>query len=439
MIHPSPVRAFSPPHADAEIPEHVRAEEVEHALIVEHAARREAEISAERFRFLSEAGALLASALDEEAVVANLAHLGVAMLADWCAVELVDIAGGIRRVAVAALDPYNESGILERDEMSHRELIARVIDSGRYKLSSEPERWTNAGPRLCVPLIAQGGCLGAVLFVARPTASYGASELALAEELVRHAASALTNARLYSEQLRLRESLVLSERMSAIGTVAAGVAHEARNPLFGISSTLDALESTFPTRAELQPFVERLRQEVDRLGRLMSDLLQYGKPSLFERSSVALVDVLTRAIAHCEPMAARADVVVHADFYRVAIPNVLLERERMVRVFQNLLENAIEHSGKGSVVRVSANVGYTRGAAWVEVRVSDRGPGFSPADLPRVFEPFFTTRHRGTGLGLSIVERIVREHGGTVAAANGADGGAVVTVRLPVAGPSHGR
>ena len=439
MIHSSLVGAFSPPSADADPSGLVRAQDAEHALIAEHAARREAEISAARFRFLSEAGALLASALDEEAVVANLAHLGVAMLADWCAVDLVDIAGTVRRVAIACADPDVESAILERDEIRHRELITRVIDSGRKVLWPEPDRCTSAGPRLCVPLIAQGRCLGAVLFVARPTAAYGASEVALAEELVRHAASALTNARLYEEQLQLRESLVLSEKMSAIGTVAAGVAHEARNPLFGISSTLDALESTFPARAELQPFIERLRQEVDRLGRLMSDLLQYGKPSVFERSSVALVDVLTRAIAHCEPMAARADVVVHADFYRVAIPNVLLERERMVRVFQNLLENAIEHSGKGSAVRVSARVVHARGVPWVEVRVSDRGPGFSAADLPRVFEPFFTTRHRGTGLGLSIVERIVREHGGTVAAANGSEGGAVVTVRLPVAGARSSR
>jgi signal transduction histidine kinase len=219
--------------------------------------------------------------------------------------------------------------------------------------------------------------------------------------------------------------------MSAIGTVAAGVAHEARNPLFGITSTLDALESNFPTRGELQPFVQKLRQEIDRLGRLMSDLLQYGKPSLSERVSLPLIDVLARAIAHCEPMAVRAGVIVHADFYRVSMPNVMIDRERMTRVFQNLLENAIEHSVKGTAVRLSASVGYAAGTPWVEIRVSDRGEGFKTMDLPRVFEPFFTRRHGGTGLGLSIVERIVREHDGMVAAANGVDGGAVVSVRLP--------
>lgn len=437
MIHSAPV-ADSSPSTSAGPPEQVRGQDAEHAFIAEHAARREAELTAERFRFLSEAGALLASSLDEEAVVANLAHLGVAMLADSCAVELIEITGDVRRVATAMVDPSLETAVLERDGRHHHDLVMRVIDAGRSMLVSAPDEWSAAGSRLCVPLIAQGRCLGVVLFSSGQPSRYGPSEIALAEELARHAASALTNARLYAEQRRLRESLVLSERMSAIGTVAAGVAHESRNPLFGISSTVDALESSFPSRTELQPFIEKLRQEVDRLGRLMSDLLQYGKPSPVERTSVPLVDVLTRAIAHCEPMAVRAGVIVHADFFRAALPNVLIDRDHMVRVFQNVLENAIEHSLEGGAVRVSASVDCQSGA-WVECRITDRGEGFRTADLPHVFEPFFTRRHGGTGLGLSIVDRIVREHGGTVTAANGAGGGGIVTVRLPVASAENTR
>ena len=430
-MEPHTLGIFPSPRSP-EPPDRRRAEEAEHALVVEHTARREAEVTAERFRFLAEAGALLGSSLDENAVTSNLAHLGVAMLADWCAVYLVDGAG-VRRVAVASLDPRLDSQRPSPDDDGHRALAATVIERAHSSMEGELGGWKSAGPRLCVPLIAQGSCLGAVLFASHSSrASYEAPDLVISEELARHAANALMNARLYAEQRRLQESLLLSETMSAIGTVAAGVAHEARNPLFGISSTLDALESSFPARAELRPFVEKLRQEVERLGRLMSDLLQYGKPGSSERGSSSLGDVLARAVAHCEPIAARAAVVMQSRFDRGTLPVMLMERERLIRVFQNLLENAIEHAGPGGTVSIDAGVVDGGGVLDAVCHVMDSGSGFAPADLPRVFEPFFTRRQSGTGLGLSIVQRIVREHGGSVAAANGEHGGAVVTVRLPI-------
>ena len=432
MIEPRTLGLFPTP-SGSDLPDRRRVEQAEHALVAEHAARREAEVTAERFRFLAEAGALLASSLDEDAVVSNLAHLGLAMLADWCAVFLVD-GGRLHRVAVASLDPRLDRYALLPDDETHQLLAETVVERARSHVDSDIGGWSSPGPRLCVPLIAQGRCLGAVLFVTSlvSRSSYEATDVVIADELARHAANALTNARLYAEQRRLQESLLLSETMSTIGTVAAGVAHEARNPLFGISSTLDALESSFPERAELQPFVEKLRHEVERLGRLMSDLLQYGKPGSSERGSYPLGDVLARAVAHCEPIAARASVVMQSRFDRAGLPAMLMERERLVRVFQNLLENAIEHAGRGGTVSIDASIAPSDDRPNVECRVVDSGAGFASTDLPRVFEPFFTRRQSGTGLGLSIVQRIVREHGGTVSAANGKDGGAIVTVRLPL-------
>ena len=432
MIEPRALGIFPAP-SGTDLPDRRRAEEAEHALVAEHAARREAEVTAERFRFLAEAGALLASSLDEDAVASNLAHLGIAMLADWCAVFLAD-GPHVQRVAVASLDPRLDKHAVMPDDEAHAALVATVIERARSHVDSDLGGWSSPGPRLCVPLIAQGRCLGAVLFVASHASrfSYEATDVVIADELARHAANALMNARLYAEQRRLQESLLLNETMSAIGTVAAGVAHEARNPLFGISSTLDALESSFPARAELQPFIEKLRREVERLGRLMSDLLQYGKPGANERASYPLGEVLARAVAHCEPIAARVGVVLRSRFNRAALPALLIERERLVRVFQNLLENAIEHSGSGGTVSIGAAVVEIDGTPNVECHVIDSGAGFAPVDLPRVFEPFFTRRQSGTGLGLSIVQRIVREHGGTVSAGNSAHGGAVVTVRLPI-------
>jgi len=100
----------------------------------------------------------------------------------------------------------------------------------------------------------------------------------------------------------------------------------------------------------------------------------------------------------------------------------------------NLIENALQHSPAGGTVRLTAALVRSEGRIWVECVVEDSGPGIRAEDLPHVFEPFFTRRRGGTGLGLSIVERIVADHGGTLAAQNRPEGGARLTVRLPATG-----
>jgi signal transduction histidine kinase len=232
------------------------------------------------------------------------------------------------------------------------------------------------------------------------------------------------------ERRRLEASLRERETMAAIGAVAAGVAHEVRNPLFGISAVLDAMEATFPDRPELAPFAQRLRSQVARVGDLMSDLLEYGRPAREEPHPAPLGPVLAEAVANCRPTTDRHAVAVETAFGET-LPPVAMDRRRLVRVFQNLLENAAQHTQPGGVVRFEAEA--ERGGRGVTCRVADRGPGIPAEHLPRLFEPFFTKRRGGTGLGLSIVQRIVREHGGEIAAANAPGGGAAFTVRLPAA------
>ena len=103
-------------------------------------------------------------------------------------------------------------------------------------------------------------------------------------------------------------------------------------------------------------------------------------------------------------------------------------------MFENLIDNAIQHSPRGGKVQVTVRQVERSGRALVEARVEDGGSGFRPGDLERVFEPFFTRRDAGTGLGLSIVHRIIDEHSGTIEAANRPEGGAVITLKLPPAG-----
>ncbi len=230
--------------------------------------------------------------------------------------------------------------------------------------------------------------------------------------------------------VRLHEALQRKEALSVMGTLVAGVAHEVRNPLFGISSTLDAFAARVGGDAAAAPYLERMHEQVTRLGDLMTELLDYGRPIAGEFVSESLPALLAEALATCAPLGARAGVTLEMEPVPDAMP-IRMDRPRLRQVFQNLVQNAVEHTPRGSRVLVAVERETHGGQLGVRCSVRDFGPGFAPTDLPRVFEPFFTRRRGGTGLGLSIVQRIVEQHSGRAWAANHPEGGGVVTVWLP--------
>ena len=242
--------------------------------------------------------------------------------------------------------------------------------------------------------------------------------------------SDITERKLAEEEGRhLQESLRRAETMSALGAVVAGVAHEVRNPLFAISATVDALEARFGPQPAYARYAETLRLEVSRLSRLMSDLLDYGKPSRLDLTDAPIGPVVSGAIAACTPLAEQTGVRLVAD---VAddLPLFPLDPARMLQVLQNLVDNAIQHSPRGGQVVVRAAAVLAPSDVGIELSVADEGPGIRGEDMANIFEPFFTRRRGGTGLGLSIVQRIVEQHGGEVDATNRDVGGALITVRL---------
>jgi PAS domain S-box-containing protein len=230
--------------------------------------------------------------------------------------------------------------------------------------------------------------------------------------------------------VEMQESLRRSETLSAMGTLVAGVAHEVRNPLFGISATLDAYHEEL-SRADYAELGATLRREVNRLIHLMQELLEYGKPPAMsiERGSVA--DVV-RLAADGRRQAARNAQVEIRTHMTAAAPSLLMDRSRLRQVFENLIDNAIQHSHPSGLIEISDSIVDHAGRQWLEFRVEDQGPGFAPGSLSHVFEPFFTQRDGGTGLGLSIVQRIVEEHSGKVTAANLPGGGAQIRVLFPL-------
>jgi PAS domain S-box-containing protein len=241
-----------------------------------------------------------------------------------------------------------------------------------------------------------------------------------------------TIARDISQRIEAEQQLRRSDTMAALGSLVAGVAHEVRNPLFGISSTLDAFEARFARHADYRPYVQVLREQLSRLTSLMNDLLEYATPTRLRLEPGRLEDAIAHALAACAPLQQRTRARVETSLAS-DLPALRMDERRLAQVFRNLLENALQHAGATGRVGLEARVVASRGASWLECRVEDDGPGFDPEDLPRVFEPFFTRRQGGTGLGLSIVQRIVNDHGGSVAASNREAGGARLTVSLPAA------
>jgi PAS domain S-box-containing protein len=237
-------------------------------------------------------------------------------------------------------------------------------------------------------------------------------------------------ARDVTDVVALRQAARRAEQMAALGSLTAGLAHEVRNPLFAISATIDALGAELEERPGIGVLLADAQREVERLGDLMKELLDYGKPNVAELCDAPLGSVVDAAARSCAALAVGAGVTVER--LEVASPLVVrLDRRRLEQVIENLLENAIQHAPQGSAVWVDLESFREGERAWARCRVSDTGPGISPTDLDKVFEPFFTRRPNGTGLGLSIAQQIVEQHGGRIRAGNRPGGGAVLTVEVP--------
>jgi signal transduction histidine kinase len=163
----------------------------------------------------------------------------------------------------------------------------------------------------------------------------------------------------------------------------------------------------------------------------MEDLLEYGKPSALAAQESELRPALAAAVAARQAQAGRVRVRIVLGESTLPLP-VRIDEERIRRIFENVLDNAIQHSPAGGEVRVEMERIEEPGGRWARCRVLDEGQGIAVYDVPHLFEPFFTRRRGGTGLGLSIAQKIVREHGGRIRIGNRPVAGAELVVDLPL-------
>lgn len=240
-------------------------------------------------------------------------------------------------------------------------------------------------------------------------------------------ARVLVIARDVTRMVRLQDSLRHSETLAAMAKLVAGVAHEIRNPLFGITATVDAIEARLDVPGALHEHFTTVREQAQRLGRLMEEFLDYGSPAVGGLSPYALEAVARQAAGACSRLAKQRKVDL--DIRCVpGLPPIPMDPRRLRKALHNVIENAVQHSPEGGTVAIRVEPEAHGERDGLRCEVADSGPGIPAADLPRVFEPFFTRRRGCTGLGLSIAQRIVEEHGGRISAGNRPQGGATVTL-----------
>jgi C4-dicarboxylate-specific signal transduction histidine kinase len=245
--------------------------------------------------------------------------------------------------------------------------------------------------------------------------------------------------RLEAERAALGERLSQSEKLASLGQFVAGIAHEMNNPLQGVLGHLELLiemtEAARPVRRELK----QIYQEADRAAKIVKNLLVFTGSRRMARKRTQVDGILTRAFASRRTHLKRADIkVVRRQGEK--LPPVLCDPLHLQQAFLNILINA-EHAVSGQPTRViDVSTSTRRPHKRVVITIRDTGPGIPPDILPRIFDPFFTTKEvgQGTGLGLAITYGIVQDHGGTITADNGRDGGAVFHIELPSAPAAEG-
>ncbi|HTU25893.1 MAG TPA: ATP-binding protein [Pirellulales bacterium] len=227
---------------------------------------------------------------------------------------------------------------------------------------------------------------------------------------------------------RMTDDLRRSEHLAALGKLLAGVAHEIRNPLAGIRSTIELWQRL--GEAAFDPAsMQAVIQAVDRLGGIVSRLLLFARHDTAERRPIALHSLLGETVSLCQASARQRGVALRLHL-AAGEPWVLASPGALHQVLLNLLTNALDVSHEGGTIDVAERLDPA--ADRVEIRIADDGPGVAAADRPHLFEPFFTTRPGGTGLGLAICREIVVQQGGEIVLEEPSGPGATFRLTLPL-------
>lgn len=233
-----------------------------------------------------------------------------------------------------------------------------------------------------------------------------------------------------SEKEKLEEELRRSERLAALGRLVTGVAHELRNPIGVIKTTVQLMENDLkklplPDQNMVNESIAIIHEQINRQNRVIQELLDFGRPSKHVTQNASVNSLLEKVLTFTEPMLRQHNITLIKNLDK-SLPDVMVDGERIKQVFVNLILNCIEAMHEGGTLTIRTY----RVDDWIYIEFMDTGNGISPSEIGSIFDPFYTTKEYGTGLGLSISHQIIKMHGGHITVDSTVGIGTIFTVKL---------
>ena len=305
----------------------------------------------------------------------------------------------------------------------------------QYLTEREQQTLSSLEIMLCYPLISMNRLIG-IIFIGEKEVEkeFTKRELSLISSFTPQTAIALENALLYKEQRERFKKMSRADKLATIGELAAGAAHEIRNPLTAIKSSLQYLGEKREQSQNCDDVEGKLLssalQETERIGRILTALLSFARPLDIQKESFDLLKIINESLELISFQARKQNVNVLREFHNLKI-HLKCDKAQLKQLFLNLFLNSFQAMEEGGTLRVEVNKDAdSRGV----VVISDTGKGIPEEEQDKIFDPFFTTKKGGTGLGLSICYGIIKSHNGDIVIKSQWNKGTTAIVKLPIEG-----
>lgn len=395
-------------------------------------------------QLLSEFNRSLTLIVDKSLLIGNI----VAKVKQICPVESVYIflldenTGKFKLQNEAKNKPVtltNRSRLISWLSVNEKHLIiSRHPDIVSYFPPEEQEIIRQLGAELIFPLKIMNQINGTI-FLGKKTdgAPFTEQELNLLSILINQATFAIEHASLYEQQTERLKKMYRTDRLATLGELAAGAAHEIRNPLTAIRSTIQYLSKDFSADPVKSEMVTELISEVERINKIVQGLLSFARPSDLNTSDINIEQLINQTLLLVTNTLRKQNVEVEFEYF-TDNTTIQGDAEQLKQVFLNIILNAVEAMGKNPpersrtlIISIEKGTPINTHSRYLIISFEDSGKGIEQKNIENVFNPFFTTKEEGTGLGLAICYGIINRHEGEIEVKSMPDKGTCINIKLP--------